>query len=64
MNCVNVLLVVGFLMRDRYGSTLYSVLKVDRNVSFEEFVILCFQNSMYFSFILFTTVVAQCHSLR
>ena len=36
-------------MRDRYGSTLYSVLKVDRNVSFEEFVILCFQNSMYFS---------------
>ena len=55
----NVLLVVGFLMRDRYSSTLYSVLKVDRNVSFEEFVILCFQNSMYISFILFTTVVVS-----
>ncbi len=44
---MNVLLIVGFLIRNRYGSALYSVLNVDRNVSFEEFVTLCFQNSVY-----------------
>ena len=41
----------------RYCSILYSFLKVHKNESLEELVILCFQNSLYFSLILSTIVV-------
>ena len=47
----NVLLIDGFLMMDKYGSMWYLFLNLHRKFSFEEFNILCFQNSAYFSLI-------------